>query len=150
MGFGLPSAVGAKLACPESTVVLIDGDGSFQMNIQELGMVHCEDVDVKMIILNNQHLGLVAQWEDRFYGGKRGDTVLSSSRASRPYPDFVKIAEGYMVPGLDVWRLEDLAPALDTMLASDGAFLLDVHVTYEDHVLPMIASGGTHREIMLD
>ena len=150
MGFGLPSAVGAKLACPDSTVVLIDGDGSFQMNIQELGTVHCEDVDVKMIILNNQHLGLVAQWEDRFYDSKRGDTVLSNPRASRPYPDFVKIAEGYMVPGLDVWRLEDLAPALDEMLASDGAFLLDVHVTYEDHVLPMIASGGTHREIMLE
>ena len=150
MGFGLPSAIGARIACPEDTVVLIDGDGSFQMNIQELGTVHCEDVAVKMVILNNQHLGMVAQWEDRFYNSRRGDTVLSSSRTDRPYPDFSRIAEGYMVPGHDVWKPEELEPALREMLETPGPFLLDVHVQYQEHVLPMIPSGGSHKDIMVE
>lgn len=150
MGFGLPSAIGAKLACPDDTVLLIDGDGSFQMNIQELGTVHCEDVAVKMVILNNQHLGMVAQWEDRFYGSKRGDTVLSSSYADRPYPDFVTIAKGYEVPGREVWALDELEDAIHEMLDAPGAFLLDVHVEYQEHVLPMIPSGGSHKDIMVE
>jgi len=150
MGFGLPSAIGAKMACPDDTVVLIDGDGSFQMNIQELGTVHCEDVNVKMIILNNQHLGMVAQWEDRFYNSVRGDTVLSSSKVDRPYPNFVAIAGGYMIPGKDVWAQDELEGALIEMLASPGPFLLDVHVEYQEHVLPMIPPGGTHKDIMVD
>jgi acetolactate synthase I/II/III large subunit len=150
MGFGLPSAIGAKLACPDDTVVLIDGDGSFQMNIQELGTIHCEDVAVKMIVMNNQHLGMVAQWEDRFYGSRRGDTVLSSSHTERPYPDFVAIAEGYDVPARAVWTLAELEGAIQEMLEAPGAFLLDVHVAYEEHVLPMIPSGGSHKDIMVE
>ena len=150
MGFGLPSAIGAKIARPEDLVVLIDGDGSFQMNIQELGTVHCEDVDVKMIILNNQHLGMVAQWEDRFYHSRRGNTVLSSDKTDRPYPNFPLIAEGYMIPGRDVWTLAELEPALREMLASKEPFLLDVHVEYQEHVLPMIPAGGSHKDIMVE
>jgi acetolactate synthase-1/2/3 large subunit len=148
MGFGLPSAIGAKIARPDDLVVLIDGDGSFQMNIQELGTVHCEDVDVKMIILNNQHLGMVAQWEDRFYHSRRGNTVLSSDKTDRPYPNFPLIAEGYMIPGRDVWTVAELEPALKQMLASEEPFLLDVHVEYEEHVLPMIPAGRSYKEIM--
>jgi len=148
MGFGLPSAIGAKIARPDDLVVLIDGDGSFQMNIQELGTVLCEDVDVKMIILNNQHLGMVAQWEDRFYHSRRGNTVLSSDKTDRPYPNFPLIAEGYMIPGRDVWALDELEPALRQMLASKEPFLLDVHVEYEEHVLPMIPAGRSYKEIM--
>ena len=91
MGFGLPSAIGAKIARPDDTVVLIDGDGSFQMNIQELGTVYCENVPIKMIIMNNQHLGMVAQWEDRFYHSRRGNTVLSSDKTDRPYPNFRRL-----------------------------------------------------------
>ncbi len=150
MGFGLPSAIGAKLACPDQTVLLVDGDGSFQMNVQELGTVHCEDVDVKMVILNNQHLGMVAQWEDRFYGSNRGNTVLSSSRMDRPYPDFIQIAKGYEVAGREVWHPEELEDAIREMLEYDGAFLLDVHVAYQEHVLPMIPSGGSYKDIMLE
>jgi acetolactate synthase-1/2/3 large subunit len=150
MGFGLPSAIGAKIACPDEQVVLIDGDGSFQMNIQELGMVHCEDVAVKMIILNNQHLGMVAQWEDRFYNGVRGNTVLSSGHGKDPYPDFIQIAEGYRVKGRHVWSKDELEDAIQEMLASDEPYLLDIHVAYQEHVLPMIPSGGSYKDIMTE
>ncbi|MFA5206752.1 MAG: biosynthetic-type acetolactate synthase large subunit [Lentisphaeria bacterium] len=148
MGFGTPAAMGAKLACPEALVVNIDGDGSFQMNIQELGTIHAEGIGVKMIILNNQHLGMVAQWEDRFYGSNRGNTVLKAG--DQPYPDFVQIAKGYRIPGRHVWTRAEVAGAIREMLATDGPFLLDVHVEYQEHVLPMIPPGGTHLNIIME
>ncbi len=150
MGFGLPSAMGAKVACPDKTVVNIDGDGSFQMNIQELGTIHNENIDLKMIILNNQHLGMVAQWEDRFYGSVRGNTVLKNSRVDRPYPDFVTIAKGYQIKGREVYKKSEVEDALKEMLASDEAFLLDIHTKYEEHVLPMIPSGKTYKDIITE
>ncbi len=150
MGFGLPSAIGAKIARPEQLVVEIDGDGSFQMNIQELGTIHCEDVDVKMIILNNQHLGMVAQWEDRFYDSCRGNTVLANVRADRPYPDFVTVAKGYLIPGREVWHKNEVDEAIREMLDTPGPFLLDVHVEYQEHVLPMIPAGGTYKSILME
>ena len=146
MGFGLPAAMGAKLACPNKTVVNIDGDGSFQMNIQELGTIHNENIDVKIIIINNQHLGMVAQWEDHFYGSRRGNTELKNDRVQRPYPDFVRIAAGYEVPGREVYTKEDVVPAIKEMLESKGAFILDIHTEYEEHVLPMIPPGKTYKE----
>ncbi len=147
MGFGTPAAMGAKLACPEATVVNIDGDGSFQMNIQELGTLYAEDIGVKMIVLNNQHLGMVAQWEDRFYKSNRGNTVLKVDEC--PYPDFVQIAKGYRIPGLHVWQRKDVAAAIKTMLETPGPFLLDMHVEYLEHVLPMIPAGGTYKNIIM-
>jgi acetolactate synthase-1/2/3 large subunit len=150
MGFGLPSAMGVKLACPDDLVVNIDGDGSFQMNIQELGTLHCEDIAVKMIILNNQHLGMVAQWEDRFYGSRRGNTELKSQFVDQPYPNFVDIAKGYLIPGRHVWKKEDLADAIREMLETDGPFLLDVHTEYQEHVLPMVPGGSTYEDIILE
>lgn len=148
MGFGLPAAMGAKVACPEKTVINIDGDGSFQMNIQELGTLAVEEIPVKMVILNNQYLGMVAQWEDRFYRGNRGNTVLGrckggckDSERGEPYPDFVTIASGYGIPGRTVDRREDVEDALKEMLAADGPYLLDIRTGYEDHVLPMIPPG---------
>ncbi len=150
MGFGLPSAVGAKVGRPDQLVIDIDGDGSFQMNIQELGTVHCENIPVKMIILNNQHLGMVAQWEDRFYGSRRGNTELKSMHIDRPYPDFVTIAKGYLIEGREVWSKAELDDALRAMIEHDGPFLLDVHVEYQEHVLPMIPSGGSHKNIMME
>jgi len=150
MGFGIGSAMGAQIAFPQQQVLMIDGDGSFQMNIQELGTIHCENFPIKMIILNNQHLGMVAQWEDRFYERRRGNTELQSAHADRPYPNFVKIAEGYMIAGREVWEKEELSAAIDEMLATDGPFVLDVHIHYEDHVLPMIPAGGRHTDIMVD
>lgn len=145
MGFGLPAAMGAKAACPDKLVVNIDGDGSFQMNIQELGTIHMEDLPIKIIILNNQHLGMVAQWEDRFYGGRRGNTDLTNHLSNRPYPDFVTIAKGYGIPGREVYKREELEDALKEMLAAPGSFLLDVHTGYEEHVLPMIPAGKDYK-----
>ena len=150
MGFGLPAAMGAKVACPDQLVVNIDGDGSFQMNIQELGTIHNEDIDVKIIILNNQHLGMVAQWEDRFYGSVRGNTELENKRVNRPYPDFVTIAKGYQIPGREVYTREDVVPALEEMLNHKGAFLLDVHTGYEEHVLPMIPPGKGYKDLITE
>ena len=169
MGFGLPAAMGAKVACPEKTVINIDGDGSFQMNIQELGTLFVEEIPVKMIILDNQHLGMVAQWEDRFYNHNRGNTVLGRCKGSngcgsakncddcdgtrctgRPYPDFVMIANGYGIPGRNVFTREELVPAIEEMLAADGPFLLDVHTGYEEHVLPMIPPGGDYTAIIME
>lgn len=150
MGFGLPTAIGAKIACPEKTVINIDGDGSFQMNIQELGCAYSEEVGIKMVILNNQHLGMVAQWEDRFYGSNRGNTVMTEEGFNRPYPDFVTIAKGYGIPARDVWKKEELEDAYREMLETDGPFLLDIHTEYEEHVLPMIPPGGSYKDIILD
>ncbi len=150
MGFGFPAAMGAKVAMPDKLVVNIDGDGSFQMNIQELGTLHTEEIEVKTIILNNQHLGMVAQWEDRFYGSRRGNTVLKNERVDRPYPDFVTIAKGYMIPGREVYRKEDLEDAIREMLETKGSFVLDVHVEYHEHVLPMIPPGKTYKDILYE
>jgi acetolactate synthase-1/2/3 large subunit len=149
MGFGLPSAMGAKVAVPEKTVINIDGDGSAQMNIQELGTIHNENIGVKIVILNNQHLGMVAQWEDRFYGSTRGNTVLINERSNRPYPDFVKIAEGYGIPGKEVYEKSELEAAIKEMLATDGPYILDIHVEYQEHVLPMIPPGKDYKGILV-
>ncbi len=150
MGFGLPAAMGAKVACPKSTVVNIDGDGSFQMNIQELGTIHNEGIDVKMIVLNNQLLGMVAQWEDRFYGSRRGNTILKNERVARPYPDFVSIAKGYQIPGREVYKKADAEDAIREMLETKGPFLLDCHIGCLEHVLPMIPPGKSYKDIITD
>ena len=150
MGYGTPAAMGAKLACPDKIVINIDGDGSFQMNIQELGTIFQEEIGVKMVILNNQHLGMVAQWEDRFYGSKRGNTILGNDKVDRPYPYFVDIAKGYGIPGRDVFKREELKDAIKEMLETDGPFLLDVHTGYTEHVLPMIPAGKGYKDIIFD
>ncbi|WP_176012107.1 biosynthetic-type acetolactate synthase large subunit [Victivallis sp. Marseille-Q1083] len=147
MGFGLPAAVGAKLALPEELVINIDGDGSFQMNIQELGTIAAEEIGVKMIILNNRHLGMVAQIEDLFYQGKRGNTDLRT-KAEASFPKFAGIANAYGIPARDVYHPAELEAALDEMLASPGPFLLDCHTVYQDHVLPMIPGGKSYREMI--
>ncbi len=161
MGFGLPAAVGAKVAHPDSLVIDVDGDGSLLMNIQELATIHCEKVPVKIILLNNQHLGMVAQWEDRFMNGRRAHTYLGPT--DRPeakgegkgtiehiYPDFVTIAKGFEIPARQVRTKAEFLEALDEMLSSDGPFLLDVVCPYQEHVLPMIPAGATVKEVILE
>lgn len=148
MGFGLPAAMGAKVASPDKLVINIDGDGSFQMNIQELGTLYAEGIDVKMIILNNQHLGMVAQWEDRFYGSRHCNTVLED-RGKQYYPDFVTIARGYKIPGRVIHEREEVEDAIREMLASKGPFLIDCHTGYQEHVLPMIAPGKCYKDMIL-
>ncbi len=151
MGFGLPSAIGAQVGMPDTLVVNIDGDGSFAMNIQELATTVIEQIPVKSIILNNQHLGMVMQWEDRFYDSNRGHTYIGNpSNPSRPYPDFVKIAEGYGVAGKQIHRPEEVVPALKEMIETPGPYVLDVIVPYTEHVLPMIPAGKTWRDIIVE
>jgi acetolactate synthase-1/2/3 large subunit len=156
MGFGYPAALGAKVACPDRQVIDIDGDGSFVMNIQELATAHIEKIAAKAMILNNQHLGMVVQWEDRFYGSVRGNTILGDeSNVGSPdnlaglYPDFVKIAEGFGVKGRRVHLKSELRAAVQEMLDHDGPFVLDVIVPYTEHVLPMIPAGRTVKDMLL-
>jgi acetolactate synthase-1/2/3 large subunit len=156
MGFGYPAAMGAKVACPDKQVIDIDGDGSFAMNIQELATAHIEKIGAKAMILNNQHLGMVVQWEDRFYGSVRGNTILGDENnvggPENPdglYPDFVKIAEGFGVKGRRVIKKSELREAIQEMLDCDGPFVLDVVVPYTEHVLPMIPAGKSVKDMIL-
>jgi acetolactate synthase I/II/III large subunit len=164
MGFGLPSAMGVQAAHPNSLVIDIDGDGSFQMNIQELATCFCEKLPVKVLLLNNQHLGMVVQWEDRFMGSNRAHTYLGPidheeaagtgstvphSYVQQRYPDFVAIAKGYGCGGASVRLRSDLKSALEEMINHPGPFVLDVEVPYQEHVLPMIPSGMSVDDMIL-
>jgi acetolactate synthase-1/2/3 large subunit len=148
MGFGLPSAMGAQAAHPGKTVIDIDGDGSFLMNIQELACCFTEKLPVKVLLLNNQHLGMVMQWEDRFHGGNRGHTYLGAGHDEDPYPDFVTLARGFHCGARRISDKGNLDGALEEMLDSKGPYVLDVMVPYQEHVLPMIPSGQTVRDMI--
>lgn len=160
MGFGLPAALGAQAAFPDALVVDIDGDGSFVMNIQELATAFCENLPVKVILLNNQHLGMVVQWEDRFYASNRAHTYLGpvdhpeavgQGEGDLPevtYPDFVAIAKGFGVKARQIRQKSEVVEALKEMIAYPGPYVLDVLVPYQEHVLPMIPAGGTVRDII--
>jgi acetolactate synthase I/II/III large subunit len=148
MGFGLPSALGSKVAHPDHLVIDIDGDGSFLMNVQELATAYAEKIPAKVLLLNNQHLGMVMQWEDRFFGSNRGHTYLGAGDDQPPYPDFVQIAKGFGVKAATVSAKADLDAALIEMIESAGPYLLNVQVPHQEHVLPMIPSGMTVRDII--
>ncbi len=160
MGFGLPAAIGAKAANPDKLVVDIDGDGSFLMNVQELATAYCEKLPVKVLLLNNQHLGMVMQWEDRFHQGNRAHTYLGpidhpeaigqgdGLGPSERYPDFVTIAKGFGCGAASVKKKSDLNAALKEMIAYPGPFVLDVEVPYQEHVLPMIPAGMTVKDLI--
>ncbi len=157
MGFGLPAAIGAKVACPDREVIDIDGDGSFLMNIQELATAVVEKIPMKVLLINNQHLGMVVQWEDLLYESVRAQTILgdptnigSPENISGLYPNFVKIAEGFGVKARLVIKKEELRDAIREMLEYKGAYLLDVIVPYTEHVLPMIQQGKSAKEILLN
>lgn len=160
MGFGLPAALGAKAANPDSLVIDIDGDGSLLMNIQEMATCHCEKLPVKVLLLNNMHLGMVVQWEDRFHQANRAHTYLGSiddpeaighGNGITPdvrYPDFVAIARSFSWQARAVRERVDLLDGLREMVESPHAFLLDVQVPYQEHVLPMIPAGMTVSELI--
>jgi acetolactate synthase-1/2/3 large subunit len=164
MGFGLPSALGAAAAHdgkngrPKRVVVDIDGDGSFLMNIQELATAHIEALDIKVLLLNNQHLGMVVQWEDRFYKANRAHTYLGRPDAewhatgdeADIYPDFVAAAKAFRVPAKRVVQASQLRAAIREMLDTPGPYLLDVMVPHVEHVLPMIPGGGAFKDIITD
>jgi len=151
MGFGYPAAMGAKVAHPEKEVIDIDGDGSCLMNVQELATAHIEGIAAKAIILNNQHLGMVVQWEDRFHGGNRGHTFLGDPKdLTRIYPDYVQICKGFGVTCERVIHKKDLRAAIQRMLAAKEVYVLDVMTPYTEHVLPMIPSGKTYTDIITE
>ena len=150
MGYGYPAAMGAKVACPHKQVVDIDGDGSFLMNIQELATAHIEKIAAKVIILNNQHLGMVVQWEDKFYEGNRGHTYLGDPENRKAiYPDYVQLAKGFHVPCERVMFKKDLRAAMQRMLDSKEPYVLDVITPYTEHVLPFIPAGKTVADMVI-
>ena len=160
MGFGLPSAMGAKIANPDKLVIDIDGDGSFQMNIQEMATCFCEKIPMKVFLLNNQHLGMVMQWEDRFFQKNRANTYLGpidhpewygkgdGIGPELRYPDYVAIAKGYGWEAMLVSDKSELPAAIQRMIDCPGSFLLDITVPYQEHVLPMIPAGATLQDMI--
>jgi len=156
MGFGLPAALGVKVAHPDKLVINIDGDGCFLMNVQELATAKMANINAKTIIMNNQHLGMVVQWEDLMYESVRGQTILcDKNNIGGPdnieaiYPDFIKIAEGFGVAGRRVFKREDLRAAIREMIEYDGPYVLEVIVPHTEHVLPMIKQGLSAKEILI-
>jgi acetolactate synthase-1/2/3 large subunit len=144
MGYGYPAALGAKVAFPDREVVDIDGDGSFLMNIQELATAHIEKIAAKAIIINNQHLGMVMQWEDRFFNGNRGHTYLGDpGNRKQIYPDYSALCRSFNVPCERVMYKKELRGAIQRMLDSKEPYVLDVIVPYTEHVLPFIPAGRT-------
>jgi acetolactate synthase-1/2/3 large subunit len=144
MGYGYPAALGVKVAFPDRQVVDIDGDGSFLMNIQELATAHIEKIAAKAIILNNQHLGMVMQWEDRFYKGNRGNTYLGDPQNRKEiYPDYTAVCNSFNVKCERVMFQRELRPAIQRMLDANEPYVLDIIVPYTEHVLPFIPANKT-------
>ena len=141
MGFGLPAAMGAKVGCPDQVVSCISGDGSFQMNIQELATCAEEEIDVKVFIMNNGYLGMVRQWQELFW-----DRRYSHVARGR-WPDFVKVAEGFGCTGMRCADKTTLVAQMREALETPGPVVVDVAVTEEENVYPMIAPGAAAREM---
>jgi acetolactate synthase-1/2/3 large subunit len=142
MGFALPAAIGAKLGAPGRTVVAIIGDGGFQMTIQELGTIMQCNIDVKLLILNNQFLGMVRQWQELFHSKRYSFVNIES-------PDFVQVAKGYRIQGKSISKREELKNSVREMLEYKGSYLLEVMVGKENNVFPMVEAGSSVSDIRL-
>ncbi len=142
MGFGLPAAIGAKVGAPDRTVCFFAGDGGLQMTVEELGVILQYNIGVKIIVLNNDFLGMVRQWQDIFYHKRYSETKMTN-------PNFVMLANAYGIPAENVETREELAAAIDRMLAHDGAYLLNVKVEEQGSVFPMIPAGHEVSDILL-
>ncbi|SDH82957.1 acetolactate synthase, large subunit [Vibrio xiamenensis] len=142
MGFGLPAAMGAAVARSQDQSVLITGDGSFMMNIQELGTLKRRKIPVKIVLLNNQRLGMVRQWQSLFFDGRHSETILDDN------PDFVMLAKAFDIPGKTITRKEEVEPALKEMLASDSAYLLHVLIDEEENVWPLVPPGASNSDML--
>lgn len=142
MGFALPAAIGAKMGAMDREVVAIIGDGGYQMTIQELGTIFQNQLPVKIVVLNNDFLGMVRQWQELFFESRYASTVMVN-------PDFVKIAEGYHIQAKRISERKDLKAAIVEMMASKDAYFLEVKVEKEDNVFPMIPSGASVSDIRL-
>ncbi|MFK8295956.1 biosynthetic-type acetolactate synthase large subunit [Capnocytophaga canimorsus] len=142
MGFALPAAIGAKIGVPEKQVVAVIGDGGFQMTIQELGTIFQSQIPVKIVVLNNEFLGMVRQWQELFFDRRYASTEMIN-------PDFIKIAEGYHIQSRLVTKRSDLEEAVKEMLNSDKAYFLEVRVEKENNVFPMVPTGASVSEVRL-
>jgi acetolactate synthase-1/2/3 large subunit len=143
MGFGMPAAMGAKVALPDQQVICISGDASFQMNLQELATLAQYGINVKTVIVNNFWQGMVRQWQQAFY-----DQRYSNSSMSKGMPNFELLAQAFGVKGMTVNRREDLTAAIAEMLAYDGPVLLDAHVTKDENCYPMVAPGKANSQML--
>jgi len=141
MGFGLPAAMGAKIGCPDQTVVCITGDGSIQMNMQELATCAQEGIDVKVFIMNNNYLGMVRQWQELFWDRRYSQVDLGQ------WPDFVKVAEAYGAVGLRLTDKHTLVQDMREAIATPGPVMVDVRVGREENVYPMIGPGQAARDM---
>ncbi|PSW01419.1 acetolactate synthase 2 catalytic subunit [Photobacterium lipolyticum] len=142
MGFGLPAAMGAKVARPDDESILISGDGSFMMNVQELGTLKRKQIPVKMVLINNQRLGMVRQWQSLFFDGRHSETILDDN------PDFIVLASAFGIPGKTITKKEDVEPALKEMLASKTAYLLHVLISEEENVWPLVPPGAANQDML--
>ncbi|HCC5353686.1 TPA: acetolactate synthase 2 catalytic subunit, partial [Salmonella enterica subsp. enterica serovar Typhi str. CT18] len=142
MGFGLPAAVGAQVARPNDTVICISGDGSFMMNVQELGTVKRKQLPLKIVLLDNQRLGMVRQWQQLFFQERYSETTLTDN------PDFLMLASAFGIPGQHITRKDQVEAALDTMLASEGPYLLHVSIDELENVWPLVPPGASNSEML--
>ncbi|SFU19611.1 acetolactate synthase, large subunit [Kosakonia arachidis] len=142
MGFGLPAAVGAQVARPEDTVICISGDGSFMMNVQELGTVKRKQLPLKMVLLDNQRLGMVRQWQQLFFNERYSETILTDN------PDFLMLASAFGIPGQHITRKDQVEAALDTMLSSSGPYLLHVSIDELENVWPLVPPGASNSQML--
>lgn len=144
MGFGLPAAIGAKLARPNDTVIAVSGDGSFMMNVQELATIKRFRLPVKIVIIDNQRLGMVKQWQQLFFNQRYSETDLSDN------PDFVALAAAFAIPGHRISRKEEVADALEAMFTWPGAYLLHVSIDEQDNVWPLVPPGASNTDMLME
>jgi acetolactate synthase-1/2/3 large subunit len=143
MGFALPAGLGAKLGAPERDVLVVVGDGGFQMNIQELATVYQTGVNLKIMVLNNNFLGMVRQWQQLFFDRRYSFTEMVN-------PDFVQVTRGFGIPAEKVEAREELNKSIERMMEHDGPYLLEVVVEKEENVFPMVPTGSCVSEIRLE
>lgn len=142
MGFGIPAAVGAQVARPDDTVIAVSGDGSFMMNVQELGTIKRRQLPVKILLIDNQRLGMVRQWQKLFFDGRYSETILTDN------PDFVTLASAFDIPGESISKKSQLSGALNRLLKSKGAYLLHVSISEEENVWPLVPPGAPNDKMM--
>lgn len=142
MGFGLPAAVGAQVARPQDTVICVSGDGSIMMNIQELGTIKRKKLPVKILLLDNQRLGMVRQWQQLFFAGRYSETNLSDN------PDFLTLASAFAIPGQRITRKDQVDAALDALLNSEGPYFLHVSIDEHENVWPLVPPGASNAQMM--
>ncbi|RVU34434.1 acetolactate synthase 2 catalytic subunit [Rheinheimera riviphila] len=144
MGFGLPAAIGAKISRPNDTSIVVSGDGSFMMNVQELATIKRFRLPVKIVVIDNQRLGMVKQWQQLFFNGRYSETDLSDN------PDFVSLAAAFAIPGHSISRKDEVADALDAMFTWPGPYLLHVRIDETDNVWPLVPPGAANHDMMTD